>query len=137
MRIRHLESMRNGILAGIERVRRADADEVGSYLEECVGGIAAHYAIGNVQCEKVDDIDYWEVQTEGFEAGLKVGAAIREDEKVYTGYVGEDDGEGIYVSHCFWFVGPMAGPIVKQLRDETAKWIAGLRKEKGLLPFPD
>ena len=138
MKLHSPKSLEKAVMAGIEKVLGVDADEVHDYLDECVGGVAAHYAMGNAECGKVDDIDYWEAQTDGFEAGLKVGAAMSPGDRVFTVYLDPDDGgEGIQTNMCFYFVGRDAKGVANELRADTAKWLEGLRKEKGLLPFKD
>jgi len=129
-------SVKKAVMDGIAKVRAIDSEHVWDYLDKCMGGVAAYRATGNLEYGKVDDLDYWEAQTDSFEAGLKVGAAAGPDGKVFIAYLDPDD-DGIATNLCFYFVGGDAKSVVKELRGATSKWIEGLRKEKGLFPFKD
>jgi hypothetical protein len=136
MELRNPKSIEKALRAGIGKVRGVDGDEVHDYLDECVGGIAAHHVTGNTECGRVKDLDHWEAQVDGFEAGLRIGAAMADGDRVFTAYLDPDE-DDLPAGMCFYFVGRDAGGVVKELRDGTSKWLDGLRKEKGLLPFKD
>lgn len=134
METKESKGLRKAILEGIKKTCDISEHEVGDYFDECVAEVAAHHAMGNIEHGGVDDLDYWESKTDGFESGLAVGAKLGEGDKVWTAYLGDDD-DNVCVSHLFWFVGKNGPQLIRELKAETKKWLAGLRKEKGLLPF--
>jgi hypothetical protein len=92
--------------------------------------------MGNTKCGRVSNLDYWEAQTDHFEAGLKVGAAMGEGDRVYTAGLDPDEDPVYDVNHLFYFVGKDPRKVAKLLREASVDWLDGLRKDRGLLPFP-
>lgn len=126
-------SLEKAIVDGIRKVAGIDKGEVADYLDECVAGVAAFHAQGNLEYSRVEDGEYWDAMTDGFEAGVAVGAALKEGESVFTACVGDEDGAS--TDNQFWFTGPSAQRIAADLRHQTREWVAGLRKDRNLLPF--
>jgi hypothetical protein len=130
----HSKIIEEALEEAVGRIIEIDHDEW-DFLQECVAGIAVHHVMANVECERVDDLTYWEAQTGGFEAGLKVAAALGEGDRVYTAGLDPDE-DPVHVSHLFYFVGKDPRKVAKLLTEATAGWLDGLRKDRGLLPFP-
>ena len=131
----HSKTIERALKKGADRIAEVDRDETGDFLQECVAEVAAHHVMGNVECGRVKDLDYWETQTDNFEAGLKVGAALGEGDRVFTAGLDSDE-DPVYVNHLFYFVGKDPRQVAKRLREASADWLDSLRKDRGLLPFP-
>lgn len=136
MKLKNPKSIQDALVAGMKKVEEVDLSEVQEYLDDCVAGIAKNHAMGNVECGRVDDLDYWETQTDAFELGLKVASEMGPCDSVYTAYLDPDE-HGVDVCQMFYFVGVRPHLVVKELREATKKYLVALRQEKGLLPFGD
>lgn len=135
MRPEHSKTIEKALKEGADRIAEVDRDGTGDFLQECVAGVAAHHVMGNVEYGRVSDADYWDVQTENFEAGLKVGAAMGKGDRVFTAGLDPDE-DPVCVNHLFYFVGKDPRQVAKRLRKASADWLDSLRKDRGLLPFP-
>ena len=139
MEIKHSKFLEQTLERAMRKVADIDAGEVEDFIQECVAEIAAHHVMGNVECSKVKDLDYWEAQVDHFEAGLKVAEAMTPGDKIFTAGLDpfSEDGVPVSINHLFYFVGKDARSVARLLKEEAINWIDKLRKDKGLLPFPD
>lgn len=140
MKLHQSKSIEKTVMDAMSKIRGMDPEEVFSYLEECVGGVAAHHVVSNLEYGGVKNLEHWEAQIDGFEAGMKVGVALSlsdmsSGDKVYTLCFGTED--GIPTNMCFYFVGRDAKKVAQRLQTDSARWISKFRKDRGLLPFND
>lgn len=135
MKPEHSTIIEKALKKVVNQVVEIDRDESSDFLQECAAEMAAHHVMGNIECGRVKDLDYWETQTDNFEAGLKVGAEMQKDDRVFTAGLDPDD-DPVFVNHLFYFVGKDPRDVAKRLKEAGVDWIDSLRKDKGLLPFP-
>jgi hypothetical protein len=125
----------------LKKVRASDGD-LHDYLSECVGEIAKWWTcMADDEAGGVDAVDLWDEKHEGFEAGVKVGAALGDRDLVLSGFVSDDEvGDPDVVlggQWMFWFVARDEKAVLEELGEETRKWVAKVRQENGLLPFDE
>ena len=140
MKVEYSDGIGGLLVSGLKRTVEAKGD-MHEFLDECVGELASHHvAMGDGDHADLDAVDLWDDKTGGFEAGLRVGTALKKGERVIAAFVNDEEIDDLDVhlggQWQFWFTGPDERTVREVLKRRIDGWVADLRKEQGLLPFP-